>query len=197
MVDVVLFHAIMGLRAAEHAWADRMRATGHRVFTPDLFAGETAATIEAGFELEKRIGWDTIVARAADASADLPNDAVLAGISMGAGVAGGLWARRPATRGVLLLHGVCEVPADARRGLPAQVPPRRARSLRIRGMGRGLAIRRRRGEPRRRDLPLPRRRPLFHRPLAPRLRPGRRPADLRAGDRLSRQALSAAGRELP
>lgn len=121
MVDVVLFHAIMGLRAAEHAWADRMRATGHRVFTPDLFAGETAATIEAGFELEKRIGWDTIVARAADASADLPNDAVLAGISMGAGVAGGLWARRPATRGVLLLHGVCEVPADARRGLPAQV----------------------------------------------------------------------------
>ena len=121
MVDVVLFHAIMGLRAAEHAWADRMRATGHRVFTPDLFAGETAATIEAGFELEKRIGWDTIVARAADASADLPNDAVLAGISMGAGVAGGLWARRPATRGVLLLHGVCEVPADAHRGLPAQV----------------------------------------------------------------------------
>ena len=46
---------------------------------------------------------------------------MLAGISMGAGVAGGLWARRPATRGVLLLHGVCEVPADARRGLPAQV----------------------------------------------------------------------------
>ena len=77
--------------------------------------------IEAGFELEKRIGWDTIVGRAAEAAAEVPPDAVLAGISMGAGVVGGLWAQRPATRGILLLHGVCEVPADARRGLPVQV----------------------------------------------------------------------------
>lgn len=91
------------------------------MLVPDLFGGAVVDLVNEGFALQQRIGWDTVIARAEAAAADLPADAVLAGISMGAGVIGHLWARRPTTRGILLLHGVCEVPADARRGLPAEV----------------------------------------------------------------------------
>ena len=53
--------------------------------------------------------------------APLPQEAVLAGVSMGCGVAAELWAGRPAAAGVLFLHGVGPVPEAPRRGLPLQV----------------------------------------------------------------------------
>jgi dienelactone hydrolase len=120
VVEIVLFHSILGLRPAEHAWARRLRAAGHAVTTPDLYAGTTAAGYAEGEALRDRVGWETVVARARDAVAPLPPAAVLAGVSMGAGVVGEVWRGRPATAGILLLHGPCEVPADARRGLPVQ-----------------------------------------------------------------------------
>jgi dienelactone hydrolase len=120
VTDVVLFHSVRGLRPAEHAWADRMRAAGHAVTLPDLFAGETSETVDGGVAIQERVGWEAIIARARAAVAPLPPETVLAGVSVGAQVAGELWAERPATAGLLLLHGPCEVPASPRRGLPVQ-----------------------------------------------------------------------------
>jgi dienelactone hydrolase len=116
---IVLFHSVRGLRPAEHAWADRMRAAGHAVTLPDLFAGETSETVEGGLAIQERVGWDTMMARARTAVAPLP-ETVLAGISVGAQVAGEVWTERPAAAGLLLLHGPCEVPESPRRGLPVQ-----------------------------------------------------------------------------
>ncbi len=121
MARILLFHSILGLRGLEREAAERLRAAGHAVTLPDLFDGETAATIDEGFALHDRLGWERIAQRAEAAAAGLPPDTVLAGVSMGASVAAHLWANRPEAAGILFLHGVAEIPASARPGLPLQI----------------------------------------------------------------------------
>src|SRR5690348_13399072 len=122
MAKIVLFHSMLGLRPVEARAADRLRAAGHEVVTPDLYAGQTASTLDEGFQLkDHRIGWATIEQRAHQAVQDLPADTVLAGISMGAGVVSTLLPHRPDTAGVLLLHGLAPIPANARADLPVQL----------------------------------------------------------------------------
>jgi dienelactone hydrolase len=121
MSIVVLFHSVYGLRPAVLAAADRLRAAGHRVVTPDLYAGQVADTVEDGFALLDRIGEDLVYRRARAATRELPGDTVLAGFSMGAGIASRLLAERPEAAALLLLHGVAEVPTKVRAGLPVQL----------------------------------------------------------------------------
>ncbi|MEV6376828.1 dienelactone hydrolase family protein [Micromonospora musae] len=121
MGHVVLFHSVYGLRPAVLAAAERLRAAGHQVSTPDLYGVPAAETVEEGFALLEKIGQDVVLGRAAEAVAQLPPETVLAGFSMGAGVAGALLAERPATAGLLLLHGTGGSPAAVRPGLPVQL----------------------------------------------------------------------------
>ncbi len=118
MATILLLHSIRGLRAVERAAADRWRAAGHGVVTPDLFGGVVPETLEAGFALVEATGEPVLVERAAAAAGALPADAVLAGLSMGAGIASALWERRPEAAGVLLLHGIGPVPDAPRPGTP-------------------------------------------------------------------------------
>ena len=46
MARVVLFHSMLGFRKVELGAAKLQRAGGHQVMTPDLYLGETAATLE-------------------------------------------------------------------------------------------------------------------------------------------------------
>ncbi|MFJ1764343.1 dienelactone hydrolase family protein [Amycolatopsis sp. NPDC088138] len=121
MVNIVVFHSVLGLRLVELGAAERLRAAGHHVVTPDLYAGSTASTLEEGFALMDHVGWTAISARAADAVRDLPADAVLLGVSMGCGVVQSVLPDRPAAAGVVLLHALGAIPASARDGLPVQV----------------------------------------------------------------------------
>jgi dienelactone hydrolase len=121
MATVILLHSIYGLRPAQLAAAERLRAAGHTVAVPDLFAGRTVSTVDEGFELQAEIGWPVICERADAAAAGLPDDTVLAGFSMGAAVASHLWERRARVPGVLFLSGIAPIPEKARRGLPLQV----------------------------------------------------------------------------
>lgn len=122
MATIVLFHSMLGLRSVELRAADRLRAAGHEVITPDLYAHRTASTLDEGFQLkDHRIGWATIEQRAHQAVQNLPADTVLAGISMGAGVVSTLLSHRPDAAGVLLLHGLAPIPTTAREGLPVQL----------------------------------------------------------------------------
>ncbi|AEG08919.1 dienelactone hydrolase family protein [Sinorhizobium meliloti] len=121
MTTVILFHSVYGLRPFERGVAERLTVAGHEVFTPDLYEGRVASSIEEGFALKEEIGWSTLCERAERAVADLPADAVLGGFSMGAAVAASLWPKRPETAGILFLHSIAEIPANARRGLPVQV----------------------------------------------------------------------------
>jgi dienelactone hydrolase len=121
MANIVLFHSVLGLRHAERQVAARLRAAAHEVCVPDLFAGEQTDDLNEGFAIKDRIGWGTICDRARRAVECLPETVVLAGISMGAGVVAELWRSRPQTQGILLLHGLAELPATARSHTPVQL----------------------------------------------------------------------------
>jgi dienelactone hydrolase len=119
--EIVVFHSVLGLRPVELRFADRLRAAGHQVTTPDLYDGRTASTLDEGFALKDVVGWETIVRRAREAVRELPAETVLAGVSMGAGVVETVLPHRPGTAGVLLPHAVGALPAEVRAGLPVQV----------------------------------------------------------------------------
>jgi dienelactone hydrolase len=104
MAHVIMFHSVYGQRPAVLAAAALLRAAGHEVIAPDLYAGQVAATVDEGFALCDQIGWPVILHRARQALAGLPPETVLAGLSMGAAVAAALLAERPETAGLLLLH---------------------------------------------------------------------------------------------
>ncbi|MFJ6194598.1 dienelactone hydrolase family protein [Micromonospora sp. NPDC092111] len=121
MAHIALLHSVYGLRPAVAAAAARLRAAGHRVVVPDLYGEPPADTVEAGFVLLDKVGRDEVLRRARVALDPLPPTTVLAGWSMGAGVAGALLGERPAAAGLLLLHGTGGDPAAVRPGLPVQL----------------------------------------------------------------------------
>jgi dienelactone hydrolase len=106
MACLALFHSVYGLRPAVRVAADRFRALGHEVTTPDLYGAPPADTLAAGFALADRVGWPAMLDRARHALRGLAPGTVLAGLSMGTGIVHDLLPERPATAGVLLLSGV-------------------------------------------------------------------------------------------
>jgi dienelactone hydrolase len=140
MAHIALFHSVLGLRSAELLAAERLRHAGHEVVTPDLYGGETAATLDQGFRLVEGIGWSAVIERARQALDAMPDETVLVGVSMGTGVVSDLWAERPGTDGVVLLHATADIPDSVRPGLRVQLhaaePDRFAPSERVAAMTR-------------------------------------------------------------
>lgn len=101
MAEIVLFHHTQGLTDGVVAFADRLRAGGHRVHTPDLFDGVVADSIEEGLAVARGLG-DELDRRADQAVADLPDGLVYAGFSLGESLAQRLAQTRPGARGALL-----------------------------------------------------------------------------------------------
>jgi dienelactone hydrolase len=120
MANILLFHSAYGLRPAVHAAADRFRAAGHTVTTPDLYDGRTAGTIGQALALRDEIGRPILHARAERAAAEIPAGTVVAGFSLGASHAQRVGADDPRVAGLLLLHGTGEV-AEVRPDLPVQL----------------------------------------------------------------------------
>ena len=62
MAEILLLHHVLGLTDGVRALADRFRAAGHTVHTPDLFEGRTFDSIPAGMAHEEDdLGWDETV----------------------------------------------------------------------------------------------------------------------------------------
>lgn len=118
MAYIVLFHSVLGLRRAEREIAAAFEADGHTVSLPDLYDGRTTNEYDEGFRLNAEIGEEAIVARACEALAMAPEDAVLAGASFGAFLIGRFWGERPRMPGALLLAGPTPWMEPRRRGLP-------------------------------------------------------------------------------
>jgi dienelactone hydrolase len=104
MVDVLLFHHAQGLTVGVHAFADELRAAGHRVVVPDLYAGQVFTTIEDGIAHAEEVGLDTLVARGVAAAEQGPNEVVYAGFSLGAMPAQRLAQQRPGALAAILYH---------------------------------------------------------------------------------------------
>ncbi|MCG7211088.1 dienelactone hydrolase family protein [Streptomyces arenae] len=122
-MNIMLFHSTYGLRPAVRDAADRLRAAGHEVWTPDLFEGRTFDTVEEGREFNESIGKEELLKRAVLAAAPYSERGlVYAGFSLGAAVAQTLALGDERARGLLLLHGTSDIAANATvDGLPVQL----------------------------------------------------------------------------
>ncbi|MFF7839093.1 dienelactone hydrolase family protein [Streptomyces ossamyceticus] len=122
-MNIMLFHSTYGLRPAVHRAADRLRAAGHEVWTPDLFDGRTFDTVEEGMAFNEGLGKEELLKRAVLAAAPYSERGlVYAGFSLGAATAQTLALGDAKARGLLLLHGTSDIAATASvDGLPVQL----------------------------------------------------------------------------
>jgi dienelactone hydrolase len=123
MTDVVVFHHAQGLTPGVLAFADGLRAAGHRVTAPDLYSGATFETLEAGIAHAQEIGFGAVAERGRVAAEAQPAESVYLGFSLGAMPAQMLAQTRPGALGALLLHA-CVPPAEFGAwpdGVPVQV----------------------------------------------------------------------------
>jgi dienelactone hydrolase len=121
MAEVLLFHHAQGLTSGVVAFADDLRAAGHTVHTPDLYAGRTFATLEEGVAHARELGFDSVTEAGVQAAEGLPEALVYAGFSLGVGPAQKLAQTRPGARGALLFHAGYE-PTEYGPSWPAEVP---------------------------------------------------------------------------
>ncbi|MDQ3345106.1 MAG: dienelactone hydrolase family protein [Chloroflexota bacterium] len=104
MTEVVLYHHAQGLTDGVKAFADELRNAGHAVHLPDLFEGQTFATLDEGIAYAKRTGFDTINDRGIAAAAGHADALVYAGFSLGGMPAQQLAQTRAGAKGALLFH---------------------------------------------------------------------------------------------
>ncbi len=104
MTEIVLFHHIQGLTSGVHEFADRLRAAGHSVHTPDSFEGRTFDSIDEGQAYCSEIGFDKVTARAVELAEDLPAQ-VYGGFSLGCMAAHQLAQNQAGARALLDYHG--------------------------------------------------------------------------------------------
>jgi dienelactone hydrolase len=104
VAEVLLFHHALGLTDGVRAFAGRLRAAGHTVHAPDLYAGRTLGAVEEGVAHARQAGFEEIRARSLRLAEGLPQELVYAGMSLGVMAAQELAQTRPGARGALLLH---------------------------------------------------------------------------------------------
>lgn len=124
MAEILLFHHAQGLTPGVVAFADTLRSAGHTVHTPDLFAGRTFDSIEAGMSFVKEIGFGEVMARGAHAAAGLPAELVYVGFSLGVVPAQMLAQTRIGARGAILCYScvpVSEFGSAWPKGVPVQI----------------------------------------------------------------------------
>lgn len=121
MVEVLLFHHAQGLTPGCCSFADRLRAAGHVVHTPDLYEGRTFIELNAGIAFAERVGFDTVIERARLAAESLPEEIVYAGLSLGVLPAQKLAQTRPDARGALFVSAAVP-PSEVGDHWPPEVP---------------------------------------------------------------------------
>jgi len=125
MAEVVLFHSALGLRPVVTDAAERLRAAGHTVHTPDYYDGEVFDDLDEGLRKRDALGSGEIIRRAREAVAGLPAGLVFAGFSLGADPAELLAVSRDGALGAVLMHSAVPVEAFSEFGVerwPEGVP---------------------------------------------------------------------------
>ena len=121
MAEILLFHHAQGLTPGVVAFADELRAAGHTVHTPDLYAGRTFDNLDAGVDHARALGFDNIAEAGVRAADDLPHELVYAGFSLGVGAAQKLAQTRSGARGALLCYAALDL-TEFGESWPAEVP---------------------------------------------------------------------------
>ncbi len=122
MPDIILFHSALGLTPSVEAFAEALRADGHRVQTPDLFDGAVFETLAKGVEKRDEIGIPALSERAMKSVAPDATDVIFAGFSMGTAAAQMLAATHRGAIGCVLMHAALPLQALGLQAWPAAVP---------------------------------------------------------------------------
>lgn len=101
---IVLFHSALGRNDGVLGFAEALRASGHTVYVPDLFDGQTFTKLEDGVRKRDELGIPLLGQRAAEAVKDMSSGTVYAGFSMGAASAQYLAGTMPGAGGAVLMH---------------------------------------------------------------------------------------------
>ncbi|XAS76982.1 dienelactone hydrolase family protein [Dermatophilaceae bacterium Sec6.4] len=120
MSDILLLHSALGLRPAVTQFADLLRAGGHTVYTPDFYHGIVFEDSAQGLAHRDEVGARELFARVRVGLSQAPDNAVLAGFSLGAAFAQRLAGDRPKARAVVLMHSVA-APRGGWSGQPVQL----------------------------------------------------------------------------
>src|SRR2546423_8727436 len=124
MTEVLLFHHAQGQTRGFPASAAELRAAGHVVHAPDLYAGRPFTDLDEGVGYAKEVGFGTIGERGRLAADGLPNELVYAGFSLGALPAQMLAQTRPGAKGALLFSAAfpaSEFGGSWPQGVPLQI----------------------------------------------------------------------------
>ncbi|WP_028745355.1 dienelactone hydrolase family protein [Rhizobium mesoamericanum] len=124
MAEVVLFHHALGLTQGLIAFAEDLRAAGHVVHVPDLFAGQVFDTLGQGVQHAQEIGFGEIIQRGVRAVDGLARELVYVGLSLGVLPAQYLAQTRAGARGAVFLHACLprsEFGSAWPKDLPAQI----------------------------------------------------------------------------
>jgi dienelactone hydrolase len=121
MTTIALFHSVLGVRPGIVAAADRLRAAGHDVVVVDQYEGRGFDDYAEASAFAEAIGYPTLMAGAAEAVRDQPEDLLVAGFSNGGGMAEFVATQRP-VRGVLMLSGALPLEMMGVDAWPAAVP---------------------------------------------------------------------------
>ncbi|ACO48220.1 Putative dienelactone hydrolase [Deinococcus deserti] len=121
MSEILLFHHVLGLTKGVHTFAEHLRQAGHTVHTPDLFQGQTFATLDEGIHYAEQVGFKTLEGRAVRIADELPRHLVYAGFSLGVMPAQKLAQTRTGALGALFFHG-CLPPEAYGAGWPTDLP---------------------------------------------------------------------------
>lgn len=104
MTTVLLFHSVLGIRQGERDAAARLRAAGHDVVLPDLLDGKVFDTYDPAMAHADELG-EALYEKGVAAAAGLPDGFIVAGFSLGSGVATRVATVRSVS-GVLQFSGV-------------------------------------------------------------------------------------------
>jgi len=121
VTEVLVFHHAQGLTAGVRSFADRLRAAGHVVHTPDLYGGRTFDRLADGLAHAQELGFGSVLERGRTAAGEVPAEVVVLGFSLGVMPAQLLAQTRPGARGAVLVSG-CVPPEEFGGPWPAGVP---------------------------------------------------------------------------
>jgi dienelactone hydrolase len=124
MTTIALFHSVLGVRPGVLDAAHLLHAAGHDVHVVDQYGGKVFDDYDEAGKLADQIGYAALMASAAEAVRELPEQLVVVGFSNGGGMAEFVATQRPVT-GVVMLSGALPLEmleADAwPAGVPAQI----------------------------------------------------------------------------
>jgi len=87
MVDIALFHSVLGVRRGIEDAAARLGAAGHSVTTVDQYDGRDFDDYDEAEAYRESVGWPTLMELALDGVTALPDGFVVVGFSNGGGMA--------------------------------------------------------------------------------------------------------------